>query len=153
MIKGVIFGTIRRYFEQNSNKEDFISITKLFFQRLVARGWDPSIIKPIFISAYNKIKNPSTTKTTNESPSPSTGRGQLFIHFIYHPLDIPRRQVRKIYEDELQDTIMQEINSDAKLTICYSRPRNIQDVLAKAALFELEGKEVSKYITGELTTT
>jgi hypothetical protein len=35
MIKGVIFGTIKRYFEQNSNKEDFISITKLFFQSLV----------------------------------------------------------------------------------------------------------------------
>ena len=37
---------------------------------------------------------------------------------------------------------MQEINPDAKLTICYSRPRNIQDVLAKAALFEPEGTEV-----------
>ena len=151
MIKGIIFGTIKRYFEQNSNKEDFISITKLFFQRLVARGWDPSIIKPIFISAFNKIKIPSTNKTTNKSPSP-TARGQLFIHFIYHPLDIPRSQVRKIYEEELQGTIMQERNPDAKLTICYSRPKNIQDVLAKAALFEPEGKEVSKYITGELTT-
>jgi hypothetical protein len=47
---------------------------------------------------------------------------------------------------------MQEINSDATLRIFYSRPRNIQDVLAKAAFFEQEGKEVSKYITGELTT-
>jgi hypothetical protein len=151
MIKGVI-GTNKRYFEQNSNKTDFISITKLFFQRLVARGWDPSIEKPIFISAFNKIKTTSTTETTKNSPS-STGRRQLYIHFIYHPLDIPRSQIRKIYEDEIQGTIMQEINSDAKLAICYSRPRNIQDVLAKAALFEPEGKEVSKYITGELTTT
>ena len=29
MINGVIFGTIKCYFEQNGNKEDFISITKL----------------------------------------------------------------------------------------------------------------------------
>jgi len=87
MIKGVIFETIKRYFEQNSNKEDFIPITKLFFQRLVARGWDPSIIKPIFISVFNKIKTTSTTETTNKSPS-STGRGKLFIHFIYYPLNI-----------------------------------------------------------------
>jgi len=37
---------------------------------------------------------------------------------------------------------MQEINSDAKLTIYYSRPRIIQDVLAKAALFEPEVKKL-----------
>jgi hypothetical protein len=55
-------------------------------------------------------------------------------------------------EEDNQSTIMQEINSDAKLAICYSRPRHIQDVLAKAALFEPEGKEVSKYITGKLKT-
>jgi hypothetical protein len=29
MIKGVIFGSIKCYFEQNSSKEDLISITKL----------------------------------------------------------------------------------------------------------------------------
>jgi hypothetical protein len=67
-------------------------------------------------------------------------------------LDIPRSQVRKSYKEEAQGNIMQEINSDAKLAICYSHPSNIQDVLAKVALFEPEGKEVSKYITGELTT-
>jgi hypothetical protein len=67
-------------------------------------------------------------------------------------LDIPWSQVRKIYKDELQGTITQEVNSDAKLSIRYSRPRNIQDVLAKAAVFEPEAKEVSKYIMGELTT-
>jgi hypothetical protein len=75
MIKGVIFGSIKCYFEQNSTEEDFISIPKLFFQRLVARDWGPSIIKAIFISALNKIKTPSTTETTNESPS-STERQQ-----------------------------------------------------------------------------
>jgi len=47
---------------------------------------------------------------------------------------------------------MQEINSDEKLAICYSHPRYIQDVFAKTALFEPEGKEVSRCIMEELTT-
>jgi hypothetical protein len=145
MIKGVIFGTIKRYFEQNSDKEDFISITKLFFQRLVARGWDPSIIKPIFISAYNKIKNPSTTKTTNESPSPSTGRGQLFI---YHPLDIPRHQVRKIYEDELQDTIMQEIDSDANSHFAIAAQGIFKMSLQKQPSLNQKGKMLVSTLRG-----
>ena len=44
MIKGVIFGLVQRYYEQNSDKKDFIYFTKLLFTRLVSRGWNPSYI-------------------------------------------------------------------------------------------------------------
>jgi len=98
----------------------------------------------------NKIKTPSTTETNNESLL--LQEEDIYLSTSYHPLDIPRSQVRKSYKEEAQGNIMQEINSDAKLAICYSHPSNIQDILAKVALFEPEGKEVSKYITGELTT-
>ena len=118
MIKGDIFGSIKCYFQQNSSKEDFISITKLFFQRLVARDGDTSIIKPIFISALNKIKTTRTTETINRSPS-STERGQPKCYYA---------------RDKLW----------CKTSNCYSCPRNIQDVLTQAALFEPEGNEVSK---------
>ncbi|KAL7474273.1 hypothetical protein ACHAW6_001073 [Cyclotella cf. meneghiniana] len=44
MIKGVIFGLVRCYYEQNSDKKDFIYFTKLLFTRLMPRGLDPSYI-------------------------------------------------------------------------------------------------------------
>jgi hypothetical protein len=34
-----------------------------------------------------------------------------------------------------------------KFTVCYSNPPNIQSHVANAALFEVEGEEVSKFIT------
>ena len=56
MIKGVIFGLVRCYYEQNSDKKDFMYFTNLLFTRLVSRGWDPSYIGLIFYNAIHKAK-------------------------------------------------------------------------------------------------
>jgi hypothetical protein len=142
MIKGVVFGVVKRYFEQNSEQSDFIFFTNLFFQRLCARGWDSSYIKPIFIDAIESIqrRNPNQNNTLPLS----TTRGQLFIHLIYHPCDVPRYQVRQIYNETLQDAIL-EAMPNSKMTVCYSRPKNIQDIVAQAALFQVEGSEASTF--------
>ena len=83
MIKGVIFGILRHYFEQNSDKKDFIYVTKLFFKGLIARGWDPATIKPIFLSVFDKIQNETpSTNTSNHLPLPIK-RGQFStLHII-----------------------------------------------------------------------
>ena len=129
-------------------KKDFIYFTKLLFNRLLARGWDPSYIKPIFYNAPEKIKIQSTNQHTLTDTNMQ--RNQLFLHFNYHPSDIPRHTIRKIYEEELKDVLHQELCPNTKVTVCYSRPKNIQDIVAKATLFQVKGKEISKYLRGEL---
>ena len=138
MIKGTIYGLVRRYYEQNSEQMDFIYFTKLLFRRLKARGWDPAVIKPIFLAAINHVQQ-DYPNNNNHLPI-SRKRGQLFIHFKYHPNYIPRRTVRNIYEEVLQEAILQEIGNHVNYTVCYSRPTNIGNYIAKAALFEVEGK-------------
>jgi hypothetical protein len=56
----------------------------------------------------------------------------------YHPKDIPRREIRDICDDL------------CKNTIAYSRPTTIGSVIAKSDLYQVGGKEVSKYIAREL---
>ena len=67
----------------------------------------------------------------------------------FHPQDIPRKHVRKIYQQTCGDIMKGEIGIE-QLTMAYSRPRTIGNIVPKAKLLEAEGKEVSKYITGEL---
>jgi hypothetical protein len=148
MIKGTIYGLVRRYYEQNSEQRDFIYFTKLLFRRLKARGWDPAGIKPIFLAAIEHVQADYPSNNNHLPISPK--RGQLFIHMKYHQNYIPRRTVRNIYEEVLQEVILREIGNQVKFTVCYSRPKNIGNYIAKAALFEVEGQEVSKYIAGEL---
>jgi hypothetical protein len=71
----------------------------------------------------------------------------LFLHLDYHPSDIPHHTIKKIYEDELMDVLNQELYPDTKVMLQPSQ--NIQNILAKAALLQVEGK-VSMYLMGEL---
>jgi hypothetical protein len=150
MITGVVFGVVKRYYEKNSEQRDFIFFTNLFFQRLCARGWDSSYIKPIFIDAIESIRRRNTNQINTLPLSPT--RGQLFIHLTYHPCDVPRYQVRQIYNETLQDAIL-EAMPNSKMTVCYSHPKNIQDIMAQAALFQVKGAEASTFsIRGSLAT-
>jgi hypothetical protein len=74
---------------------------------------------------------------------------RLFFHMEFHPQDIPREHVRRIYQETCGDIMKNEIGIE-ELTKAYSRPRTIGNIVAKAKLLEAEGKEVSKYNTGEL---
>ena len=56
-IKGVIHSMVLQYYRQNSHNEDFWDICMLFYKRLRARGWNRTTIEPIFINAYEKIRN------------------------------------------------------------------------------------------------
>ena len=55
-IKGMVYGLLRRYYEQNSLREDFLNIMSLLFRRLVERGWDPKFLQDLFLSSYERIQ-------------------------------------------------------------------------------------------------
>ena len=67
----------------------------------------------------------------------------------FHPEDISRHKIRQIYSEECEATFKAEIGIE-QITIAYSRPKTIGNIIAKAKLFETHGREVSKFITGEL---
>ena len=56
VIKGMIFGELRRYKKQNSKREDYLKMVRLLFIRLKARGWRPSLLKPLFMEGANRVE-------------------------------------------------------------------------------------------------
>ena len=72
-------------------------------------------------------------------------RNRLFFHLEYHPKDIPKRLICQIYKQECQNTLQSEIGI-SELTIAYSRPSNVADMVSKSKLFQVEGNSVSYYI-------
>ena len=128
-------------------------MTQLPFKRHIAREWNQDIIKPIFASAEKKIKAELTSRTIlGNLPPPNNDitskRKQQFLHLTYHPNDIPWHKIREIYKQECEETFYRELGI-SKFTIAYNYSSSIQSIVAKAKLFEGDGKEVSKYIMGE----
>jgi hypothetical protein len=57
--------------------------------------------------------------------------------------------VRRIHQETCGDIMKDEIGIE-QLTMAYSRPRTMGNIIPKAKLLEAEGKEVSRYISGQL---
>jgi hypothetical protein len=153
MIKGTIFSLLQTYFKQNSKYSDFLHYSNLLFKCHALQGWDPAVLKEIFASALKKLFKSNQAPIPNAA-GPATSlepHHHLFFHMEFHPCDIPRHKVRKIYSEECENILKAEIGI-RQFTLAYSRPKTIGNVIAKANLFQASGKEVSKF-TGELIQT
>ena len=148
MIKGMVYGLLHRYHDQNSSREDFLSITSLLFKRLVQRGWDKKFLRELFISSYEQIKtrDPSHTLNTQHWISPmSNDHNRSFFHLEYHPCDISRKSICALFDKECKDIFESEIGI-REFTIAYSRPSNVADLVTTSKLYEVESKNVSFYL-------
>ncbi len=137
--KGFITGEILRYWNQNTDEEDFISITAQFIQRLLKRGHLLSNIIPIIRTAASTIDNRFSNDqySTNRNPKHDN---TLFISWEYHPNGISKSTIHKIYEKTIHNHVDFE---DMKIAV--SRPKNLRDLLCRTRLPD-DVKQVSTFI-------
>ena len=85
---------LKRFHLQNTFDDDFWETTMLFYKRLKDRGWERSVLTPMFIEAHQRIICPNP-KPKDTVPS---NKKKAILHFEYNRLDIQRRQVRKSWD-------------------------------------------------------
>eukprot|EP00956_Cyclotella_meneghiniana_P033176 scaffold94125_cov40-Cyclotella_meneghiniana.AAC.1 len=128
-IKGTVFGLIRRYHAQNTHRKDFIAIVRLFYLRLLNRGWERTYIRKLILEACSYVDRINHTPDTPGTQP--TGDGL----------------VQELYELHCADLLCNECGIE-RPTIAYSRPRNLGDYLTKTKLYQAPG-ESSSTIMGE----
>ena len=79
-----------------------------------------------------------------------TNKERLFIHWEYHQCDIPKKEIRAIYNLHLKELVEKWLDVK-QTTVCYSRPKDICDYVTKAKLYQAPGREINRFYTGELT--
>jgi len=139
VLKSIIYGNLRRYWQQNHSTEDYITIVKQFADRLMARGYDQETIKSLFMSSAHAIhqQNDNRRNTSTSADNKET----LYLHREWHPRAISRTKLRQFYNSTLQGH-----DGFTQLRIAYSRPRNLRDSLMKTQLSEPTGSNVSDMI-------
>ena len=157
MIKSLIYNLLRTYFIQNTTTSDFQHTVQRFYKRLLDRGYTTSTIHPIFSKYLPKIISDPTILSLKDynysnihppSSKPSTTDSERqFFHLEFHPKDISRNRIQQLYKThcnlpdkdnnsfltgyENKHGNLMKIN---KLTIAYSRPKNLQDHLCPSKL-------------------
>ncbi|EJK65702.1 hypothetical protein THAOC_13415 [Thalassiosira oceanica] len=117
----------------------------LLLRRLVARGWDRTYIKSLIQSADSRLRSAEAQpSTTPNDRRPLTNKERLFLHYEYHPGGMPRGEIRQIYQSTCGDLLESRLGIK-QMTVAYSRPKNVRDVLVRAKLHQAPGREASTY--------
>jgi hypothetical protein len=150
VLQGLIFGQLRRFWLQNSLHEDFVQCASAFFNHLSARGHESTTIQRLFKLAAARLDQ-KLTMTPAPQPA-STSDEQVFLHMEYHPRQIERPTVQKLYRDICSTLFHATVNMDnqraglERLTIALSRPPNLRDRLCRTKMVQPENDHVSDYI-------
>ena len=135
-------------------------MTYFLFNRMLARGHKAESLRTVFVEATQSIEdryNPMVD-TKNTAKSEISSDDAIFFHIPYHPRDISRQKIRDIYEktcengpsgsnfkcmtNDMTGSFMQI----SKLTVAYSRPKNLRDLLCPSKLVETAAINVSRYV-------
>jgi hypothetical protein len=152
VLKSIIFGNVFRFWGQNTNQQHYIATTKDFYQALLNRGYRPEVLTPIFQSAAAKIdlqaRKPAkaTVEANPPQKQPQQEEKQLFLHWEFHPRDILRRDIRRVYKATLEPVLSQPPLGVTQFTVAYCNPVSLRRSLTKTQLEEPKGKRASTYI-------
>ena len=162
LLKSLAYGLLSTYKRQNSDKEDFkLMVTKLF-ERLIARGYNRTELGILFDEVAKKLGSTSYRQKDKANQCKTNGNtdkeGNLFFHLPYHPKDVSRKFIQKKYEeiceklDNLGESFRTARNEAGglmtipKLTVAYSRPKNLRDILSPSRLLEFEDCSVKMFM-------
>jgi hypothetical protein len=144
--KGLIYGSIRRFWLQNSDPIDYRNVVSAFFRQLCDRGHDPEKIAPLFIEGANSVDRKLYPKTPNRAPKPNkvTDDRPLFFHLQYHPMEIPNSDIHQAFE-ECCPEIRAQLHVK-RFVIAHSRQPNLRDLLCKTQMDEPAGSRASNHL-------
>jgi hypothetical protein len=144
LLQGLIFGRMRAYWYQNTEKKNFVRMAKLLSQRLIARGYSKKLLTPLFIEAAKRLSRlDSTDKRTSviATATDASEEKPIFFHLPYHPRGVQRTTIRKTF-----DTTLKKLLPNRPLTVAVSRQRNLGDRVCRTKLPDVPGYNPSDFL-------
>ena len=137
LLPGIVHSTLFRIYTLCSDNDDKLTRTKVFFKRLVARGYKSDQIKPLFYKAITRAKLYSgpIDRTANDDTS-------VILHLPFHPNDPPSHKIQKVWRDtiaspkyhmplpNMRNPQSREKCNIQRMIIAYRRPMNLGNLLS-----------------------
>ena len=158
VIRSLIFSQIKKYWQQNTTTDDFVNITKAFFDRLINRGHNPTKLRHIFHQTAQHIDTKQINNILPIQTTTPTDTDNIYLKWRFHPTDITRKTIQTIYKSTCEQPTPQSENGFrnlptktgarmqiSKLTIAFTRDKNIRDLLIPSRLRHFPKYKVSTY--------
>ena len=161
MAIGLVHGMILRIYKLCSKPSDIRRRIKVFFRRLLRRGYSKEYLIPLFTKATENAKKhlrrTAAQLRAMEDTKLLEGYRRVFFHLQYHPNDPDSRIIQQTWRDTIlqpagKDHINQVKNMEDQripidqLTIAYSRPPNFGNMFSVRKFHKKRGPNVSSFI-------
>lgn len=138
LLPGIVYGTLFRIFTLCSDSKDKEQRTRLFFRRLIVRGYKSDNIRPLFhkaIAAARAYTGPSNSCTSIQAEN-------LIFHLPFHPNDPQSHEIQRAWKESVAEPQykmpfcnMRNPRTKAKcgiqrMIIAYRRPMNLGNLLS-----------------------
>ena len=155
VLTGLVLGNCHRIHTLCSDPDNIQHLMQHFFNRLLRRGYSPNILLPLFKRADALASSPSHSDAETLSPDERL-KSQIFFHVEYHPNSMTSSELQLLWKNsvilpfkephlnQLENKHGHQIEVN-KMTIAYSRPPNLGNLLSSRNLHRSNGPPVSSY--------
>ena len=162
VLNGLVLGNTNRIYTLCSNQDDTKRLIKDFYARLADRGYTRDKLLPLFQKAHRLATRPRSIPLSLSNIPPTTEttetNNRLFFHIRYNPFDPKSSRIQDLWKRTVlnprQAVQLKHIRNLEghrteidRLTIAYSRPLNLGNMLSYRNLDRLSGPPVSSYQT------
>ena len=138
-------------------------MAQLLYKRLIQQGHTPDKLNPVFaacgdhldkkIQTINQLQASGLPPPAKTKKVTATLQENVFFHTQYHPKEISCQRIRNIYESCCETPSKHDNSPQSfkhgicnhygnkmvieKITIAYSRPKNLRDIISPTTLKQL----------------
>ena len=161
VLSGLMFGNVLRIYQLCSNATDKERELKLFFHRLLDRGYQSSHLTPLLQQAIDNAKaylqRTALEHLLAKSKKETAHRRRVFLHLPFHPSNPSPKAIQKLWAERVANppnqtplnclTNEQGYNIPIEqLTIAWHRPPNLGNLLSYRKLNNRTGLKVSSFV-------
>jgi hypothetical protein len=161
VLSGLVLGNVLRIHQLCSNEGDIMKELKLFFHRLLNRGYQSNQLTPLFQRAIDNakahIQRTALEHLRAKSKKETAHRRRVFLHLPYHPSNPSSKTIQKMWAKRVAtpDNLLplKSLTNEQgynipieQLTIAWHRPPNLGNLLSYRRLKNRTGLKVSSFI-------
>ena len=155
VLAGLIIGNILRIHHLCSEHSVKLQYYNRFYHRLRARGYQPHQLDKLFTRGFKlaAVKPMPTTKNKalmreqqqhNSLLKNREPKDTAILHLPFHPRDPTSQTVQRMFRNKFLSG-NKSVAGFNRLTIAYSRPRNLGEILSYRKIQDYDGPPVSSY--------
>ena len=150
LLPGIVYSTLFRIFTLCSSKDDKANCMRVFFKRLIARGYKGNEIQSLFHKAIDRAKTYIGHTTEDE-----TNHNDVILHLPFHPNDPASHHIQHAWRthvskpqwkmplENMKNPKTKEKCNIKRMIIAYKRAMNLSNLLSHRDLST--GPPVSSY--------